>query len=93
MLTGFQVSTGAYISDGYELLCESCFENGNDYCRPISNYELDEWQVSATDGMLEDEEHAEYCACSVPVNCEDCGHALREAFEDPDCEELREEAE
>jgi len=51
MLTGTQVATGGYVTENGELLCERCFEMGDDYARPVSNYELDEWQSSNSTGL------------------------------------------
>ena len=56
MLTGFQVATGAYEPydnvDG-ELICPSCFDNGETYARPVSNYALDEEQAARAEGWLD----------------------------------------
>jgi hypothetical protein len=80
MLTAFQCTTGAYQTRDGELLCEDCTRSADDWVKPVSNYGLDEWQVS----MSED-----YCAgeCLDTLRCYGCGEELREAYEDEDCEE------
>jgi hypothetical protein len=50
MLTSFQVATGAYQDENGDFLCEECFEKGDTYARPISNFELDEEQSHAAEG-------------------------------------------
>jgi hypothetical protein len=46
MLTSFQVAVGGYITEYGDLLCEECFDRADTYAKPMSNYELDEWQSS-----------------------------------------------
>ena len=88
MLTGFQVSTGAYMTEYGELLCEDCFDRGDTYAKPVSNYALDEWQSGSSDGYFDGEEgHAEDCYCEPALHCDDCGGELREQYTSPDCEE------
>jgi hypothetical protein len=88
MLTGFQVATGAYRAEYGEVICESCFDSGDTYCIPVSNYELDEWQsTSGADGYcaVADEPWDNYeaeCGCEPPLLCDSCGNELREAWED-----------
>lgn len=85
MLTGYQMLVGAYMTHDLELLCERCFESSDQCARPMSNYELDEWQV-ADDWLFEDHDQ-DVCECVQAVTCYDCGTELREAYTGPECEE------
>jgi hypothetical protein len=88
MLTGFQVATGAYRAEYGELYCESCFEGGDVYCVPVSNYILDEWQseVGADQGFCADAdepwENETECGCEPPLLCDGCSAELRAEWED-----------
>lgn len=89
MLTGFQVSTGAYSDENGELLCETCFDRGDSYCRPVSNYELDERQAQDSEDMLSyqegEEQHVEDCSCQLALYCDSCGDDIRPSFDDDEC--------
>ena len=89
MLTAYQVSTGAYVTEDFELLCERCFDYGDTYCRPVSNYSLDEWQAGQSDCYEGEDGHVEDCECLPAVECEQCGGELLEACVDDDCLELQ----
>ena len=87
MLTGFQVATGAYMDEYGELLCEECFDNGDSFCRPVSNYALDEEQsIRAEDGfcaVAEDRwDNDSDCGCEPELLCDGCGAELRAEWED-----------
>lgn len=47
MLTAAQCATAAYMTEDGELLCPSCFDRGDTYAKPLSQYSLDEWQSSS----------------------------------------------
>lgn len=53
MLTAFQASTGAYMTEDGELLCESCFESEDVFAKPVSNYGLDEEQTASSEGSFD----------------------------------------
>jgi hypothetical protein len=95
MLTGFQVATGAYQTEDGEVLCEGCFDRGDAYCRPVSNYALDEWQsAAAEDGYCAlTGEHwgNDDCGCEPPLFCDGCSAELRPAWEDTYFHEREEE--
>lgn len=81
MLTGFQVAIGAYVTEDMDLLCEDCYRLEDVYAKPVSNYELDEWQSQeAYDYEWDDDDEAvdhQYCEPELlDVN----GHELREAY-------------
>ncbi len=100
MLTAFQCATGAYRTEDGELLCENCFDGGEDFARPVSNFELDEEQNARTEdydwsydrdpdaGPLdEDQDLNEYHRGCEPALYDDNGHELREAYhEHPEVE-------
>ncbi len=92
MLTGFQVSTGAWVTEDYDILHEGCIDDN--YVRPMSNYELDEHDASQSEDLGYDEEegqeHVEYCSCTMGIQCAGCWGDIREPWYDPDCIELRE---
>lgn len=58
MLTGYQCATGAYSTEDGELICPQCFDDGETFARPVSNYELDEY-ATAVSGEI-DWDDAEY---------------------------------
>lgn len=45
MITAFQAALGGYITEHGDLMCEDCFRSEDTYARPMSNFELDEWQT------------------------------------------------
>lgn len=90
MLTSYQLETGAYVTQDGEILCDDCFELGNEYARPMSNYELDEYQTWESSSFFDDngeEGHVEGCSCVFPVTCVECLTELREAYTDYACAE------
>lgn len=52
MLTAYQASTGAYVTEYGELLCSGCFDDGDTFARPISNFGLDELQTEFAEGLV-----------------------------------------
>ncbi len=100
MLTGYQVSTGAYETEDGELLCEQCFERGDVFARPVSNFELDEQQALQADGydwsyeadpdagpLDPDQDLDAYHQGCEPALYDEDGHELREAYhEHPEVE-------
>lgn len=92
MLTAFQASTGAYMTEDAELLCEECFASEDVYARPVSNYTLDEWQSedarsqqlvctgeAFVDEMEADDDQPKYDECE-PALLDANGHELREEY-------------
>jgi hypothetical protein len=57
MLTSFQVAVGGYVTENGDLLCEQCFDRGDTFAKPVSNYELDEWQSERGYGYEWEYEH------------------------------------
>lgn len=89
MLTGYQASTGAYQDQDGELYCENCFDRGDSYARPVSNYELDEAESAYAEGTFdESDDHVAGCGCAFPLECSGCYSNLTEGYTDPECEAL-----
>lgn len=89
MLTGYQVETIAVMTENGEFFCLDCWDRNGDYARPVSRYELDEYDTESSywgfDG--EDAAHVDGCSCTNGVYCEGCANDLVEPYADPDCEE------
>jgi hypothetical protein len=92
MLTHYQVQTGGYVDENYELFCISCFNSTGDlFCRPLSNYDLDEWQTEnsrgdgewcAAVGFIEEWPDEWVCqGCELPLHCAACGGELRGEYD------------
>lgn len=90
MLTSFQVSTGAYVTEDGGLLCKQCFQSEDTYPKPVSNYELDEWQsetsqdhewfdYDVTDAIEQDRIQTYHKQCE-PALYDINGHELREKY-------------
>lgn len=92
MLTAFQVSTGAYMTENGELLCTSCFESEDVYAKPVGNYSLDEWQSEEArsrqlvctgeafvDEMEADDDQPKYDECE-PALYDTNGHEIRAEY-------------
>ena len=80
MLTGFQASTGAYVTEDGELLCPSCFNDGDTLARPVSNYGLDEWQSEdATGYEWDDDDGLDHSECE-PALFDANYHELRAEY-------------
>lgn len=94
MLTSYQVQTAAYQTEDGELLCESCFDEGEFFCRPVIRYELDEQETAMSvdwEPWVDDEEHhVYYCECCMPVWCDRCAGELTDGYVDSACADKQE---
>jgi hypothetical protein len=88
MLTSYQVETVAVLTEYGELRCLRCWD---DNARPVSRYEVDEFDQSVWEYFYDYEvdgaQHVSDCECTVGVYCASCSEELSEPYTDPKCGE------
>lgn len=89
MLTAYQCETIAGVTEYGTILCLDCASD--EYVKALIRYNLDEEQVSRSEGYYEDADgHAEDCECLPVIECENCGAELVEEYVGSACEEKEE---